>query len=375
MANRKQAGKVRYALIGLGYITQIAMLPAFKAAARNSTIAALISGDRKKLEKLGRDYGVQHLVHYDQFDELMASGEVDALYIGLPNTLHCEYAVRAARHGVHVLCDKPMAMTVADCQTMIAACERHKAKLMIAYRLHFEPATLAAVKLLRQGAIGTLRYFTSEFSQQVKPGNIRTQAELGGGPLYDMGIYCVNAARHVYDAEPGEIVAMSAGCGSKRFQDVPEMVEATLRFPDDALASFTCSFGASDASSFHVWGTKGSLRLDQAYELKGEKILHVMRAGQDKPTTRVFKPTNQFAPLLLHLSDCILRNRKLLPSGEEGLADIRVMEAILTAAGNGRAVHLDRPKFLGPRLEKASAARLPPFRPPKLFRADTPSGG
>jgi glucose-fructose oxidoreductase len=375
MANRKQAGKVRYALIGLGYITQIAMLPAFKAAARNSTIAALISGDRKKLEKLGRDYGVQHLVHYDQFDELMASGEVDALYIGLPNTLHCEYAVRAARHGVHVLCDKPMAMTVADCQTMIAACERHKAKLMIAYRLHFEPATLAAVKLLRQGAIGTLRYFTSEFSQQVKPGNIRTQAELGGGPLYDMGIYCVNAARHVYDAEPGEIVAMSAGCGSKRFQDVPEMVEATLRFPDDALASFTCSFGASDASSFHVWGTKGSLRLDQAYELKGEKILHVMRAGQDKPTTRVFKPTNQFAPLLLHLSDCILRNRKLLPSGEEGLADIRVMEAILTAAGNGRAVHLDRPKFLGPRLEKASAARLPPFRPPKLFRADTPSAG
>jgi len=266
-------------------------------------------------------------------------------------------------------------MTVADCRAMIAACERHKARLMIAYRLHFEPANLAAIKLLRQGAIGALRYFTSEFSQQVKPGNIRTQAELGGGPLYDMGIYCLNAARHVYDAEPEEVVAMSAGCGSKRFHDVPEMVEATLRFPGDALASFTCSFGASDASSFHVWGTKGSLRLDQAYELKGEKILHVMRAGRKTPTTRVFKQTNQFAPLLLHFSDCIQRNRKPLPSGAEGLADVRALQAIVKAASTGRAVHLDRPRVLRPRLEKASPVRLPPFAPPKLYRADTPSAG
>jgi glucose-fructose oxidoreductase len=375
--NAKQGKKVRYALIGLGYITQIAMLPAFKAASRNSTIAALISGDRKKLEKLGRDYDAKHLVHYDQFDDLMRSGEIDALYIGLPNTMHREYTVRAARHGVHVLCDKPMAMTVADCRAMIRACDQNSAKLMIAYRLHFEPANLAAFKLLREGAIGELRYFTSEFSQQVKPGNIRTRDDLGGGPLYDMGIYCLNAVRHVFDAEPEEVVAMSAGCDNKRkrFKDVPEMFEATMRFPDDALASFTCSFGASDASSFHVWGTKGSLRLDQAYELKGDKILHVMRAGQQKPTTRVFKATNQFAPLLLHFSECILRNRKPLPSGEEGMADIRALEAIVNAADTGRSVHLDNPKFLGPRLEKASPIKLPPFEPPKLYRAETPSAG
>jgi predicted dehydrogenase len=375
MPNPKHDKGVRYGLIGLGYITQIAMLPAFKAASRNSTIAALISGDKKKLDKLGRDYGVKHLVHYDDFDDLMRSGKIDALYIGLPNTMHCDYAVRAARAGVHVLCDKPMAMTVADCRTMTAACEHDKVKLMIAYRLHFEPANLAAIKLLREGTIGELRYFTSEFSQQVKPGNIRTQAELGGGPLYDMGIYCVNGARHVYDAEPEEIVAVSAGRDGKRFHDVPEMMQVAMRFPDDALGSFTCSFGASDASAFHVWGTKGSLRLDQAYELKGDKTLHVMRAGQQKPTTRVFKATNQFAPLLLHFSDCILRNRKPLPSGEEGMADIRVLEAIVKAADTGRSVHLDNPKFLGPRLGKASPIKLPPIKPPKLYRAETPSAG
>jgi predicted dehydrogenase len=314
-------------------------------------------------------------VHYDDFDALMRSGEVDALYIGLPNTMHGDYAMRAARAGVHVLCDKPMAMTAADCRAMIRACDQNSAKLMIAYRLHFEPANLATFKQLREGAIGELRYFTSEFSQQVKPGNIRTQAELGGGPLYDMGIYCANAARHVFDAEPEEIVAVSAGHDGKRFHDVPEMMQVAMRFPDDALASFTCSFGASDASAFHVWGSEGSLRLDQAYELKGDKILHVMRAGQQKPTTRVFKATNQFAPLLLHFSDCILHNRKPLPSGEEGMADIRVLEAIVEAADTGRSVHLDNPKFLGPRLEKANPVKLPPFKPPKLYRAETPSAG
>ncbi len=159
--------KIRYALIGLGYITQIAMLPAFRAAGRNSTIAALISGDKKKRDKLGRDYEVPHLAHYDAFDDLMRSGEVDALYIGLPNTMHRDYAVRAARAGVHVLCDKPMAMTVADCRAMLDAADRGAAKLMIAYRLHFEPASRAAFKAMRAGRIGDIRYFTSQFSQQI----------------------------------------------------------------------------------------------------------------------------------------------------------------------------------------------------------------
>lgn len=365
--------KIRYALIGLGYITQIAMLPAFRSAARNSTVAALISGDKKKLDKLGREYGVRHLAHYDAFDDLMNSGEVDALYIGLPNTMHRDYAVRAATAGVHVLCDKPMAMTEADCRTMLDAAERGGAKLMIAYRLHFEPANLAAFKAMRDGQIGDVRYFTSQFSQQVKPGNIRTQGRLGGGPLYDLGIYCVNAARHTFDAEPEEIVAVSANCGDRRFRDVPEMMQVVMRFPDEALASFTCSFGASDASAFHVWGTKGSLRLDEAYEMKGGKVLHVMRAGRPGPKTRAFAATNQFAPLMLHFSDCILNNRKPIPSGEEGLADIRILEAIVKAASTGKSVQLGAPKFRGPRLEHASPAHIPPFKPPKLYRAETPS--
>lgn len=370
---RASPRRIRYAIVGLGYISQIAMLPAFRAAARNSTVAALISGDRKKREKLGRDYGVPHLAHYDEFDALMRSGEIDAVYIGLPNTMHRDYTVRAARAGVHVLCDKPMAMTESDCRAMVAAAERGGAKLMIAYRLHFEPANLAAFKLMHGGHIGELRYFTSQFSQQVKPGNIRMQGELGGGPLYDLGIYCVNAARHAFGAEPEEVVAVSAGCGDRRFRDVPEMMQAVMRFPGDALASFTCSFGAADASAFHVWGTKGSLRLDEAYELKGGKDLHVMRAGWSGPKTRKFAATNQFAPLMLHFSDCILNNRKPIPSGEEGLADIRVLEAIVKAASTGKSVQLGSRKLRGPRLEQTRPARLPPLKPPKLYRAEPPS--
>jgi glucose-fructose oxidoreductase len=287
--------------------------------------------------------------------------------------MHRDHTVRAAKAGVHVLCDKPMAMTVADCRAMTAAAERARVKLMIAYRLHFEPANLAAFKLMRGGAIGRLRYFTSQFSQVVKPGNIRTQAELGGGPLFDLGIYCVNAARHAFYAEPEEVVAVAAKCGDSR--DVPEAFQAVLRFPDDALASLTCSFGAFDASAFHVWGTKGSLRLDQAYELEGEKFMDVMRAGQPRPRSRPLKATNQFAPLLLHFSDCILNDRKPIPSGEEGLADIRVLEAIVRAARTGKSVALGDTALRGPRLERATPAKLPPFKPPKLYRAEAPSAG
>jgi predicted dehydrogenase len=163
--SRRPAKKViRYAVIGLGHIAQAAVLPAFGHAKRNSRLVALVSGSTKKLKTLGRRYRVPGLCEYGEADSLFRSGEVDAVYIALPNDQHKEWSVRAARAGLHILCEKPMAVTARDCEVMIRAAEAANVKLMIAYRLHFEAANLDAVKQSRRGALGDLKFFSSDFS-------------------------------------------------------------------------------------------------------------------------------------------------------------------------------------------------------------------
>jgi len=333
---RKKA--VRYAVIGLGHIAQAAVLPAFKHARRNSTLAALVSGERKKLNTLGRRYGVDRLCGYDEVDDLFASGEIDAVYIALPNNLHKEFTVRAARAGLHVLCEKPMAVTVAECEQMMRATMAANVKLMIGYRLHFERANLEAAKLARAGTLGELRFFSSDFSMQVREDNIRLERAKGGGPLYDIGIYCINAARHTLSEDPLEVWATAAKSRDPRFREVDETVVGAMRFKDERLASFTCSFGAADRSTYTVTGTRGSITLDPAYEY-AEGLAYSLKVGERKRTKK-FAKSDQFAPELLYFSDCILNNREPEPSGLEGLADVRVIEAMLRSIRTGKPVTL-----------------------------------
>src|ERR1700733_13765393 len=197
--------KVRYAVVGLGYISQIAMLPAFEQAKRNSEFVALVSDDDTKLGELKQRYGVQHAVNYQQYDELLQSGLVDAVYIATPNSLHREFAVKAAEAHVHVLCEKPMASTDFDCFAMLEAARQNVIKFMVAYRLHFDEANMKIVELAQSGELGSLKMFSSVFSMQVKEDNIRTKKGLGGGPVNDLGVYCINAARYLFRAEPIEV--------------------------------------------------------------------------------------------------------------------------------------------------------------------------
>jgi predicted dehydrogenase len=334
---------VRYAVIGLGHISQAAVLPAFKHAKRNSTLAALVSGDAKKLKQLGRRYGVKRLYGYDGVDELFASGEIDAVYIALPNDMHKEYTIRAARAGLHVLCEKPMAVTSRDCEEMIRATRDANVKLMIAYRLHFERANLEVAKLARSRKLGELRFFSSDFSMQVSDDNIRLNPpDKGGGPLYDIGIYCINAARYCFAEDPIEVWAAGTRSKDKRFREVDETVAATLRFKDERLATFTCSFGAADKSVYSVTGTKGSVTLDPAYEY-AVGLSYRLKIGE-RETKKKFSKSDQFAPELIYFSDCILKNREPEPSGEEGLADVRIIEGLLRSIASGRVERLDIPQ-------------------------------
>jgi glucose-fructose oxidoreductase len=360
---------VRYAVVGQGYISQAAMLPAFRHARGNSRLVALVSGDEVKRRELGRKYDVA-TYSYDEYDTCLASGDVDAVYIALPNTMHREYTVRAARHGVHVLCEKPLAVTEAECRAMIEACRKHGVKLMTAYRLHFERATLKALSDVRGGAIGEPRLFVSSFTMDVKPPNIRLEQEMGGGTLYDIGVYCINAARHLFGAEPVEVLCVTTE-RSKRGSDVEESASSILRFPGDRLATFCTSFGASKTSEYRVVGTKGTVRADPAYELAKGLELHFERDG--KKRTIKYAKRDQFAPELIHFSECILTGRDPEPSGEEGLADVRVIRALYKSARSGRPVRLESKREAAkpsPRLEMTR----PPVRMPRLVHATPPSG-
>jgi len=366
-----RAGKVRYAVAGLGYIAQIAVLPGF-AHAQNSELVALISDDPVKLKKLGKQYSVAQTFSYDEYDECLNSGLIDAVYIALPNHLHRAYTVRAARAGVHVLCEKPMAITERDCAAMIHAAQKHGVKLMVAYRLHFEKANMLAVEIAHSGKLGELRIFNSVFTLQVKEGDIRLQKDFGGGTLYDIGIYCINAARYLFRAEPIEVTAFCANNGEARFFEVDEMTSAILRFPDERLANFTCSFGAADVSSYRVVGTKGDLRVSSAYEY-AEEIKHCLTA-KGKTQERVFPQRDQFGAELYYFSECIQKNQNPEPSGREGLADIRVISALYRSARTGKPVKLSEfQRKRRPGL--AQEIRRPAVQKPRLVNAAPPSGG
>jgi predicted dehydrogenase len=363
--------KIRYGVVGLGHIAQVAVLPAF-AHAENSELVALVSDDPEKLEKLGRRYKVDARFSYDRFDECVRSGILDAVYIALPNHLHREYTERAARAGVHVLCEKPMAVTEEDCLAMIRAAEEGGVKLMVAYRLHFEEANLKAIELVQGGRLGDPRLFDSVFTMQVKQGDIRLNPrELGGGPLYDIGVYCINAVRNLFGAEPMEVVAFSANNGDPRFQQCEEMTSAILRFPGrERLASFTCSFNGGDVSSYRVVGTQGDLVMDPAYEYAGDLKQRVTIDGRTRE--RTFPKRDQFAPELISFSECILTGAAPEPSGWEGLADVRVIRALYRSADSGQPVSLEPfTKEERPTLEQEN--RRPAVSKPELVNTESPS--
>ena len=359
---------IRYAVVGLGYIAQAAVLPAFRHARANSRLVALVSGVAEKRDALAKKYRVP-AYGYDEYDALLESGAVDAVYIALPNDQHKDFTLRAARRKVHVLCEKPLAVDERECRAMIAACRSNGVKLMTAYRLHFERATLAALDTVGGGLIGEPRTFVSSFTMQVvSPENIRANPpSQGGGTLYDIGVYCINAARHLFRAEPTSVFAMTVGHKG----GAEETASATLRFPGERLATFCVSFGGGKTSEYRVVGSLGSLRSDPAYELASGLKLHVTRDG--KKRTINYGKRDQFAPELLHFSECILNDREPEPSGEEGLADVRIIRALYRSAETGRAVSLTpRPRRRQP--TKRQEITRPPVRMPRLVAA-TPPGG
>jgi glucose-fructose oxidoreductase len=368
--NRK-VQKVRYAVVGLGHLAQVAVLPAF-ARLQNAEIAALVTSDKRKAGILAKRYRVKDVYDYDQYEECLAR-DVDAVYIVLPNHQHCEFTMRAAKAGVHVLCEKPMAVSVAECRKMISSMHQHRRKLMIAYRLHFEKSNLESIAVGQSSKLGRVRFFSSDFGQQIVGSNVRLTEPTreGGGPIFDMGIYCINAARYLFRAEPTEVWAASASTGEARFRNAEEMTAVTMRFPGERLATFTASFGCADIGRYTLVGTKGVLTADPAYEYAQGLKLQI-KVGE-KMEKRQYSKRDQFAAEISYFSECILKNREPEPSGQEGLADIRVIEGIYKAVKSRSVVKLSAfEKKRRPSMRQE--IRKQPHGKPETIHITPPSG-
>ncbi len=321
--------KVRYALVGLGDITQEALLPGVKHTG-NSEVTALVSDDPEKARAIGERYGVKDHYRYDEFDKLLASGTIDAIYIGTPNWRHAEFAIPALKAGIHVLSEKPLEVSSEKCRAIIAAERESTAKLMVAYRLHFEPATLDAITRIRAGELGELVAFTSCFGQMLDPANHRASNGIEAGPLFDMGPYPINATRYLFGQEPIEVVsAVGTRHPKAGFGDIDDTIAVTLRFPGNRLAQFTVSYYINQIDSFIIAGTKGAIHMSPAF-MFGGPLEQNRSIGEDK-AHESFKATDQFGGELKYFSDCILEGRDPEPDGEEGLADLLVIEGIVRA--------------------------------------------
>ncbi len=333
--------KLGYAIVGLGGYATRQIMPQFRNCA-HSRLAALVSGTPAKLTRYAAEYGVPatSLYSYANFDRIRDNPDIDIVYVVLPNSMHAEYSIRAARAGKHVMCEKPMAVSVAECEAMIAASRQADRKLMIGYRSRFEPGNILAIELARGGHVGPTRIINAEHGFDAQPNQWRLDRALsGGGSLMDIGIYSLNAARYLTGEEPVAVSAIeSTDRADPRFRTVEDRIDFMLRFPSGTIANCVSSYG-SNHNRYRVTGTDGHLDMEPATSY-GVNPMTVRREGVTAP--RAVTHANQFVGQLDHLSLCVKNDRQPIVAGEEGLADLRVIEAIYRSAREGRTVELPR---------------------------------
>jgi predicted dehydrogenase len=327
---------VGYAIVGLGNISTT-----FMEACANSSkvkIAALVTGHPEtKGVKFSEMYGVpkSSIYTYETYDKLRENKDVEAIYIGLPNSMHREYTVRGAQAGKHILCEKPMAISSAECRAMVDACRAAKVKLMIAYRLQYDPTWQKARDLVHAGAIGKVQSYRGNFLQSQTPGVWRlTRQYGGGGSVLDVGIYPLNCIRYLAQEEPADFTAVlsTRDRDDPRFKEVEQSVEWTMKFPSGIIASCGSSYGQLGPAYLSIHGDQGYIVMNNAF---GGGGIHLTGKAGDKSFDELGTGTGHFQFALEgdHFADCIRNNTEPRSAGEEGLADMVAIERIYKAAG------------------------------------------
>jgi predicted dehydrogenase len=333
--------KLGWAIVGLGSLSINEILPGF-AKCEKSKVVALVSGHPDKANKLALRYGVsqKNIYNYQNYDSIKDNPEVDIIYIVLPNGMHAEYTVRGLQAGKHVLTEKPMANTPAQCQQMIDAARKADRRLMVAYRCRYEPYNREAIRIARSSELGPIKVILADAGFNIgDPTQWRLNKELaGGGCLMDIGIYALQAARYLSGEEPIEVnAAMYTTPNDPRFKEVEETINFQLRFPSGVLANCSSSYGYAGQNHYRVVGTTGWLEMDPATVYRGLRMkVHHGNITEE----RELPARDHFALEMDHMSTCVLENKEPLTPGEEGLRDLKIMMTIYEAARTGCTVKL-----------------------------------
>jgi predicted dehydrogenase len=333
--------KLGYAIVGLGNYATNQIMPRIKDC-EFAELKALVSGTPEKLERFGAQYGIPktHWYNYQNYDSIRDNPDIDLVYVVLPNSMHAEYSIRASKAGKHVLCEKPMAISAAECEAMIAAAKKAGKKLMIGYRCHFEQYNRRAIELVKSGFVGKPTLITAEHGFYAQPGQWRLDHPYsGGGSLMDIGIYSLNAARYLAGEEPVLVSATEyTDRSDPRFKNVEDRIDFQLKFPSGLIANCVSSY-SSGHNAYRVTGRNGWVGMEPATPYEG----HQMWTRANGKTEQVVLPApakNQFVGQLDHLAECAMSGREPITSGEEGLRDMRLIEAIYRSAREGRAIKL-----------------------------------
>src|SRR6202140_2367752 len=334
MASRKRVG---YAVVGLGSISQVAVLPAF-AHSKKAKLVAVVSGDKNKAKKVAQDFNASQSYTYDEFSRCLENPGVDAVYIATPPGEHEKDDLEAAKAGKHVLCEKPLAATVQQDSKMGATCRRNKVLFMTTYRKYFEPSSLALKKMIKTGELGRIDVIHTLFTElrvfgDSSPAWLFSKKLCGGGPLTDVGVYCINTTRWLVDEDPISASGISWVRDKRRYKEVEEGVAFRLDFKSGIVLQGTAAYSAAFSSFVHIHGDKGWAELAPAFAFEEERRISGKVGG--KWFAKIFKPMDEFALELDYFAKCIREGHKPEPDGEQGLRDSVIIDAIYQAAKKG----------------------------------------
>lgn len=338
--------RMGYAVVGLGHLSLEEILPALNMS-KKSKLTALVSGNPEKMKTVASQYGIksENCYSYETYDQIKNNKEVDVIYIVLPNGLHKEYTIRGAKAGKHILCEKPMANSSKECREMIEACSKAGVKLMVAYRIQYQPHNRKLRELVQNKEFGAPKLLeASNCQSSANPDHWRHKIKLaGGGALPDIGLYCLNTTRFVLGEEPTEVFAYQYTTpGNPLFKEVEEMISWQMRFPSGVIANCSTNYNVHESRHYRVLCEKGWLNMDKAFAYKGQNFTTAKANGKLELNENIgIAEMNQFALEMDHFSDCIFKNTKPYTPGEEGLQDHILMEAIYQSAKEGKPVKIN----------------------------------
>jgi len=324
------------ALVGLGYYSTDLLAPALQQT-KNCYLAGIVTGSPEKAEAWKAKYGIpdKNIYNYSNFDEIKSNPAIDVVYVVLPPSMHREYVVRAAAAGKHVWCEKPMAPSVKDCEEMIAACRKANRSLAIGYRLQHEPTTQAYRQLIKQQKLGKVQAVSCAAGyRENRTDHWKQKKEMGGGVLGDMGVYAIEGVRFGAGTEPVAVLSAKAYTNRPEIykNGLDEIVEATLQFPGGVQASLKTSF-AENINFMNVSFEKGELNVSPYQPYAGVRARSPLGEIYHK-----YQIPWQQANQMDDDAQAIMQKKPMLAPGEEGLRDIRILEAIYKSAATGQRV-------------------------------------